>query len=354
MKLGIHHREKSFSDRWIEYCVANSIDYKLVDCYSTDIIFQLEDCDALMWHWNHFDPKAVLFARQLTRSLETIGKIVFPNSATSWHFDDKIGQKYLLEAIGAPLVPSFVFYSKGEALDWVETKRFPIVFKLRGGAGSVNVRLVRNLTEARKLIKIAFGSGFSGRNKLSGLKDRVRVFQRHRSLSTFSSVVKGVGRLFVSNSYERMHGKEKGYVYFQDFLEGNLYDTRIIVIGSRSFAIRRYNRKNDFRASGSGLIEYDHSSVDVRFIKEAFKISRILGTQSIALDFIVDDFSMPRIVEISYGFATKAYNDCPGYWDEQLNWYPGEFIPQHFMVSDLLSAVESRNESRKSQTRSNN
>jgi len=46
MKIAIHHTIGSFSDRWIDYCKINSIDYKLVNCYDSDIIFQLSDCDA--------------------------------------------------------------------------------------------------------------------------------------------------------------------------------------------------------------------------------------------------------------------------------------------------------------------
>ena len=97
----------------------------------------MDDCDALMWHHFQTNPKAILFAKQLLFALEQSGKKVFPDFRTGWHFDDKLGQKYLLEAIDAPLVPSYVFYDKKEALEWVQKTDFPKVFKLRGGAGSV-------------------------------------------------------------------------------------------------------------------------------------------------------------------------------------------------------------------------
>ena len=107
MKIAIH-KSNGFSDRWIEYCKNNSIDYKIVDCYENDIISQLDDCRALMWHHNHINYKHTLFAKSLLFSLEIAGVKVFPNFNTAWHFDDKVGQKYLLEAIGAPLVKSYV------------------------------------------------------------------------------------------------------------------------------------------------------------------------------------------------------------------------------------------------------
>src|SRR4051812_29552347 len=112
MKIAIHNRPGSFSDRWISYCRQNHVDYKLVNCYDSDIVAQLDDCEGLMWHWSQVDYKDLLFAKQLTISLEKKGLKVFPDVNTSWHFEDKVGQKYLLEAIGAPLVDSYVFYSR--------------------------------------------------------------------------------------------------------------------------------------------------------------------------------------------------------------------------------------------------
>ena len=119
MKIAIHSHPGSFSERWIEYCKQKGIDYKTVNAYDSDIVEQVKDCDAFMWHHNHADYRDVLFAKQLIYSLEAKGIKCFPNFHTTWHFDDKVGQKYLLEAIGAPLVPSYVFYSKIEALNWI-------------------------------------------------------------------------------------------------------------------------------------------------------------------------------------------------------------------------------------------
>src|SRR6056297_57050 len=160
MKIAIHPRIDSFSQRWIEYCKINGIPYKKVNCYDSDIVQQLEDCDALMWHFHQANPKDVLFAKELIYSLQTAGKKVFPDFHSCWHFDDKMGQKYLLEAVGAPLVPSYAFYHKEKAMRWVETTSFPKVFKLRRGSGSDHVKLVKSKKHAYQLIRKAFGSGF--------------------------------------------------------------------------------------------------------------------------------------------------------------------------------------------------
>ncbi|PSL44899.1 hypothetical protein CLV51_105272 [Chitinophaga niastensis] len=339
MKLGIHHTPGTFSDRWIAYCDANSIPYKKVDCYATDIIQQLESCDALLWHWHHADEKAVLFARQLTYSLEAQGKKVFPDSATAWYFDDKVGQKYLMEAIGSPLVPSYVFYNKQQALEWINNTAFPKVFKLRGGAGSSNVKLVKSAVAARQLTNKAFGRGFSARDRFSRFNDAVWRLKRDKNITAVAGIIKGLGRVFLPTAFEKMRGREKGYVYFQDFMKANDYDTRIIAIGGKAFAIRRYNRAGDFRASGSGVIGYDKKLFDERCVRITLDLAAQLKSQSLALDFIFDEHNTPLIVEMSYGFSIQVYDDCTGYWDTDLNWHAGPFIPQHFMIDDLLAAI---------------
>src|SRR5690606_25188482 len=132
------------SERWIEYCKKENIDYKLVNAFDNDIIQQLADCDGFMWHHHHGDFKDVLAAKKIHFALEHAGIKVFPDFKTAWHFDDKVAQKYLLEAIEAPLVPSYVFYDKKTALEWAEKTSYPKVFKLKGGAGATNVKLVKS------------------------------------------------------------------------------------------------------------------------------------------------------------------------------------------------------------------
>ena len=338
MKIAIHAKKGSFSDRWIQYCESNDIAYKLVDCYSSDIIEKLHSCDALLWHWHHADPKAILFARQLICSIEAMGKKVFPDSKTCWHFDDKVGQKYLLEAINAPLVPSYVFYDKKEALEWVAKIEFPKVFKLRGGAGSANVKLVNSKRYAQKLIKKAFGKGFGQFNRLGYLKERWREFCIGQD--SIWGVLKGFARLAVPTEFAKIAGNEKGYVYFQKFIPNNAYDTRVIVIGDKIFAVRRYCRENDFRASGSGIKGYDPSLFDKRCLEIAWDVSSKLGLQCCSYDFVFDEYNSPLIVEISYGFITGPfYDDCPGYWDRAMEWHHGKFKPQFWIMENILRSI---------------
>ena len=338
MKIAIHKDAGSFSDRWIKYCDENQVPYKLVNCYDFDIVEQLDDCKGLMWHWSQNDYKAALFARQLTISLEKKGIKVFPDVNTAWHFDDKVGQKYLLESIGAPLIKTYVFYSRQEAMDWLDTTTFPKVFKLRSGAASVNVSLVKTKKKAKRLVIKAFGKGFLHINRFSRLNDRFRVLKRDKNLAALKGVVSGAVRLLIPTEVERFSHNEKGYVYFQDFIPENEYDTRLVVIGDRCFGARRYCRKGDFRASGSGISSYEPELLDKKCIRSAFDTAKKLNAQSVAFDFIWKD-GEPKIVEISYCSTIAAYDNCQGYWNSNLNWNEKIVNPQYFMIEDFLESI---------------
>lgn len=329
MKIAIHHRPESFSDRWIEYCKENNIPYKIVNAYDTDIVQQVDDCTAFMWHHTQCDYRDKLFAKQLIYSLEAMGLKVFPDFHTTWHFDDKVGQKYLLEAIGAPLVPSYVFYDKKEAIEWVNQTTFPKVFKLRGGAGSANVQLVPTKKDAIRLVNRAFGKGFPQFNRREKLKERIRKYKEGKD--TLWGVCKGMGRLFIPTELAKIVGPEKGYVYFQDFIPNNKYDIRLIVIGGeKAYGLKRIVRKNDFRASGSKKFVYDQ--INNETIIKAFDIANKLKLQSVAFDFIYSNKGKPLIVEMSYGYGTEGSGKCKGYWDKDLNWHEGPFDPYGWMV----------------------
>lgn len=330
-KIGIHHRPDSFSRDWINCCRKNSVPFKIVNCYDSDIMDQLLDCNTLMWHFHHANYKDFLFAKQLVYSVQKAGKTVFPDFYTAWTFNDKIGQKYLLESIGAPTVPTYVFYDKEDAQNWANKAVFPKVFKLRNGAGSEHVRLVENEKSARKLINQAFGQGFSQYAAKPNLIERFRKFRNGKT--GIMDLAKGVVRLGYTTNFNIVAGNEKGYIYFQDFIPGNDHDVRVVVVGNKAFAIKRSVRENDFRASGSGINYMSKGLFEENTIKLAFEITERLKAKCVAFDFIFEG-EVPKVVEISYGFLCREVN---GYWDKRLNWHNEQAKPPDWILEQVLN-----------------
>lgn len=340
--IAIHDNKAGFTIRWLEYCTKNSIPFKIVNCYNNDIIEDLKECSALLWHWNYEYYQDYLFAKNLLVSIKALNIKVIPDFWTTIMFDDKIGQKYLLESHNIPIPETFIFYEKEAAINWVIKAEYPVVFKLRCGAGSQNVQLVSSPKDAGRIVKKAFSNGFGSHNKFQVLKDRFLALCRGKSKSSLKSFVKSIYRLVIHKFDEKVIRSEIGYVIFQEFLPDNSFDTRTIIIGDRCFAIMRYNRKNDFRASGSGFLDYSYTKIDPAIIRLSFEIASKLETSVLALDFLFNKQRNPVVTEISYGFAVEAYDKCPGYWDNKLIWHEGQQNLQYLIVSDLVTSLEDK------------
>ena len=336
--IGIHDRPGSYSDRWIKYCTEKGIPFRRVNCLATDVMPQCEGLGGVLWHWSHGDPTHLLVARQIIASLECKGLVVFPNVATCWHYDDKVAQKYLLEAIGAPLIPTWVFTSETDAKWWIEAATWPKVFKLRCGAGSANVRLVRSRNEAVALCRQAFGQGFPAvAGYLSDMQTRLRKTKTAHEF--WARLARAPRTLLNVLAVRRQMHREKGYVYFQEFLPDNAFDTRITVIGDRAFGFMRANRPHDFRASGSGSIVYAPEKLDKRCVGIAFRVADRIGTQSLAFDFLFNSQHEPMIGEISYCYMASAVHACAGQWDHQGVWHAGHVWPEDAILDDLLGGI---------------
>ncbi|MGV8073271.1 MAG: hypothetical protein AB2L11_01725 [Syntrophobacteraceae bacterium] len=339
--IAIHERNNSFSDRWIEYCKERQLEYLPINIFASDLMRQLRSAEVskLLYHMPLFDLKTRLASRAIGLSVELGGIDVFPNMLTSWHFDDKIAQKYLFEALDIPHCATWVFYDLESALEWISLAYFPKVFKLLCGAGSANVQLVRTRSHAVDLIMRMFGDGIKATNRV--LDDLQTKIYKHHSHGDWIAMIKRIPAT-VRNLSRLRKGivPERGYVYFQDFLQGNEFDTRVTVIGNRAFAFRRFVRPNDFRASGSGRIDWEPTGVDLHCVQAAFEASSKIGSQCLAFDFAYNGDGFAVVLEVCYAFIPEAVYRCPGHWDQELNWHEGHMWPQDAIMEDLLATTK--------------
>jgi glutathione synthase/RimK-type ligase-like ATP-grasp enzyme len=342
MKIGIHHRKNSYSERWIEYCKEKAIDYKFVNCYDNNIVEQLKDCDALLWHHIHINYKDTLFAKQLLFALEQSGKVVFPNFTTGWHFDDKVGQKYLFESLEQKLAPAYVFYTQKEALQWISKTTFPKVFKLRGGASSTHVRLVKNKREAQRCVRRAFGRGFSQFNGWGNFKDKLGLYRDGKG--NVRSVMVAFLRIFYAEEIGRRRGPEKSYVYFQEFIPNDGYDFRIEIAGDYCIAMIRKVRKDDFRASGGHDGCFDRNYIKKDVLDFAFQVCDAMKSQSCALDIVRNSQTGELyLLENSYCYGLYEDEFQHGYWDRYGNFYDKEFDSRDWIIESVIATIQKEN-----------
>lgn len=338
MKIGILKGQfgqiNGFSKQFANILSTNGIDHVFLDVNQVDFWEQVSELTALIYRWNIYD-----YDRQVAKAILPVierdyNVSVFPNQKTCWHYDDKIVEYYMLKAHGFPMTESWIFWDRDAAIQWAcECADYPVVFKLKSGASSNGVVIVRNSAIACKLIKRMFASGVMPGGSLlpssTKYKDfNLYKFARHKGGNFL--------RRLRHQDVEPCWIPNKNYALFQKFLPENDFDTRVTVIGNRAYGFRRFNRANDFRSSGSGKIDLDPKEVDLKHVSKAFEISSVMGFQSMAYDFIYNEKGESEFCEISYTYLDTVPHDCPGYWDEQLNWHDGHFWPQLFILQDLL------------------
>lgn len=347
MKIAIAEKNHwSYSRFWIEYCEMHNIPYKCVNPYDSDIIMQIKDCDAFMWHHSHGNYRDLLFAKQLLTSLEQSSMVVFPNTRTGWHFDDKLGQKYLFESLCIPAPKAWAFYDKRSAYKWIEKTTFPKVFKLRGGAASSNVKLAYSSGDAKRYVRRAFGKGYPATNsKLAAKTEWVKFIKGEGGVKSLFKATKWfLLTLFPSLVKGRvMLPYQKGYAYFQEFIPNEGFDYRLEIVGDKAIAMVRMCRDGDFRASGGHNDRYDFHLIPEDVVKFAFDCYAKLGVQSVALDIIRHKETKELfLIEISYCYGLDDDEFEHGYWTKDGVHHQEPFNGVHWMIECVIEEVHSK------------
>lgn len=229
-------------------------------------------------------------------------------------------------------------------MQFVETAEFPLVFKLSVGAGSANILKIENKEEAIRVTESMFGEGFKPysvnefeKMNISGYPISYQEVKNEINYPKNEMVPETKPIITQTHWYYLI---QKNYVYFQEFLPDNKFDIRVTIIGNRAFAFIRYNRSNDFRASGSGKIVYDLNKIPLDAVETAHRISRENNFQSMAYDFLFDKTGKAVISEISYCFQNLAVFNCSGFWDRDLNWHEGHIWPERAQITDFVHYIK--------------
>lgn len=336
--IALQNIASSFIDRWRVYFKEQRIEFVDIDIFDSGVLTLIAEqgIDRIFFDLTLYNPKNRIATQFIVPAIENLGVNIFPGSKELWHFDDKIAQKYLFESLKIPCCPTTVFYDKNQAKSWARREKFPKIFKLKSGAGSANVVMVKTAAQAERFIDKMFGSGICAVPSL--VSDLSVKASRHRKARDWGATLKRLPNTLhnIREMYRSMP-HERGYVYFQEFMSGNDCDTRVTIIGDRAFAFRRMVRKDDFRASGSGNIDWSQNAIDPSMINLAFTAAERIQSRCMAFDLIYDCDKNPVVVECCYGFVPDAIAKCPGYWDKSMSFHCGTFFPQDLIAQDMLN-----------------
>lgn len=206
--------------------------------------------------------------------LQDHGAITIPSCKHGLLYEDKLEQTL---AFKKWMPTTWVCTNKREALAALSEVTFPLVSKSRTGSASVNVRLLSNRDEAEREIRRAFSP--------YGLRTSHRLGE----------------------------DVQRGYLIWQQFLDGNPHDYRVVSTGRQMMALKRFNRPDLPFASGSG----NHApvtKVDAE-VEQVLETSRRFFEEEKApwcgLDLVRDpDSGEWKILETTLGWKQSAYSEC--------------------------------------------
>ncbi len=311
-----------------------AIEFELVDLDRHDWIPAVTPFDAVLCKSPVMGRESSAHFKEKVYFLEThLGKVVFPNFKTVWHYDSKIAQSYVFTHAGVPTPPTFASFEYHDAVRCLDRSPPPYVFKGSAGAGSEEVWLVKSLDSARKLVEKTFAYQlWREARRASGTAARAL------------SAARLLGRPWMRRRVvDRLLDRDVSRpVYWQQFVDGNPADLRVTVIGRRhACAFWRGNRPNDFRASGSGLIDYSRLVPDDA-LKLCFELTHKMDYDSMAFDLLVHDNKFV-VIEMSYLYLAEAIANAPGIYergeDGSVRFVLGQRWPQELWVEALLTRL---------------
>lgn len=336
---------KTFLEVYAKVLKANSIDFKFLRYQNNSRFWDAIDRSKLFIARYRGIESDLSLMHAILPEIERRGIPTLPNFKTAYHCGDKlrIATFYESNAINHPKTK--LFWEFDELMNSIDSNslEYPLVAKLRRGAASTNVIMVYSKKELIRLGKNLLQKGVKPGMLEEAAYGKLYVLYllKKAILNPKSQNIKNLRHKLHYILSRDLREMESSCLILQDFLSGNNGDTRITVIGDRAFGFRRYNRKGDFRASGSGLVDHDPNGIDIEMIKMAFDISKRFNFQTMAYDFVYDKNRKPSILENNFTYVDSAVAKCPVYWNSKGETFANNnTLPQYWQ---LVDAFEDKN-----------
>lgn len=158
--------------------------------------------------------------------------IIVPNFCSFIAHDNKMLQELEMKRLDINSPKSHIVGTYEEGYEYLQKVSFPIVGKKSKGFGSKTVEKITNVNEGNYFLKNNLSDGF-----IFNIEYVKWLYKKWK----------------FNNLYPQYHGK----VIFQEMIDGLNHDWKVLIFGNKCFVLKRFTKKNDFRALGSGKFDYD-------------------------------------------------------------------------------------------------
>lgn len=215
--------------------------------------------------------------------------------------EDKGYQEILKRKLGINSLNSLFFSSSDDIASY--DLKFPLVLKTIDGSNGNGVFLIHSETELYKILR---------KWEKCTVLERLDLLRRaHMRSKTFKEYPNFNSRIDALQ-YEKHIKPERSFI-LQPFIPNLKYDYRVLVLYNKLWVTRRWNRDNDFRASGA-------KKFDTNFVAEAdllnfaMDIFKKFDTPSLSLDIAFDGTNYHLIEFQAQHFGVNVIVKNTGYY----------------------------------------
>ncbi|WP_394186277.1 ATP-grasp domain-containing protein [Pseudoalteromonas tetraodonis] len=241
--------------------------------------------------------------------------IVIYNSSENREMRDYIKDVIYLVSKKANIVPSF------DSLMAHESKGFQQLFRQEMYFGNLNGQYCVDLDDVHQkepfVLKLVEGAGSSQVHLIKGNKDIHSIRRKYFK----DSLVRKIKNIIRSTKLNKKQldiylYKYKAFtrIVTQDFIPGLESDYKVLVFGNKYYVLNRKVKKNDFRASGSGILNFIEPPMAVLdFAKSVFFK---LDEPYASLDIAMSNEGCHLIEYQVLNFGPYTLVNSPGFYTE--------------------------------------
>lgn len=267
--LGIIYDRYQLHKHYVKAALELKISFDVIKIHTNEWLENLnkENYDGfIVWPNGMKESLKSLYDSRIKIIIDILKKPVFPNYDSIWLYENKIRSYDWLKANHFPTIPTYIYYSKKEALNHLESHSLPVVIKTNIGASGKGVYIVKNKSDFNLLINKCFKSG-----------------------------LKNLGSPYAES---------RGYVYIQEFIS-NLEEWRMVRIGDDFYGHQKMIGDNQ-KHSGSFLKGW--IKPDIEMLNLLYEVTDRGGFRSMNVDLFKSKSGKLYVNELHTVFGQSTEN----------------------------------------------
>jgi len=273
------------------------------------------------------------YLKDVVRFLDDGTNILIPNYDLLLCHENKGYQELYKKRIGLSSLQGYYFSSEQELADY--PIQYPVVLKSVDTSNGKGVFLAHDPIQLKKLIRKLEKQSLLVKLDLL----RRKYFRRKKTYKEYPDYSNRTDYF----QYRDYILKERNFI-LQQFVPGLTTDFRVLIFFDKYFVMRRHAKKDDFRASGTKIQEYD-IEVDERLLEFASQVYAKFDTPFLSLDIggFQDKFYLFEFQALHFGInvviKTKGYYQRRG---EHWQFIPSKAKIEHEIAGGLIKYLRHR------------